>query len=145
MNMFGVVEGINYLQLLETLGPLEQGEDRPLNYQVVQIQLQELSGRYSVEESEFIYSLPLDFFRVSIEEPFFIFQEDKGASSNVFGEKKGAAVSSVWRNGTYLRGVFKIAVGRNSIGYWQVAELAEHGQLFQIVSMTDLDPPVFRK
>ena len=143
--MFGMVETINYLQLLETFCPLKQGENRSLDYQVVQIQLQKLSSRYPVEKSEFIPFLTFDLFRVSIEKPFFIFQKDKGAGSDVFSEEKGAAVRSVWRDGTYLSRVFKIAVRRDAIGYWQVTELAEHSELFKIVSVADLDSPVFRK
>jgi len=44
------------------------------------------------------------------------------------------------RDGTEFRRVFEKAVGWYAVSYRQIAQAAEHGELFQVVTVSNLHP-----
>jgi len=44
LDMFGMADGVDDLEFLETFGPLQQAEDGPLDDEVIQVQFQKFAG-----------------------------------------------------------------------------------------------------
>jgi len=73
---------------------------------------------------------------VAVQAPF-VLQINEGLRADIFGEQKRAAVGAMRRDGSELRRMLEETVGRDARGDGQVAFAAEHGQLLQVVAMTD--------
>ena len=138
-----IAQYVYYLKLLQGLGILEEGQNRALHDQVVQVHLDQLVHMYLVDELQILGLFGL--FGIGIEKPPFVLEIQEGLGADVLGQQKSARVRAVGRDGADLRRVFEEPVGRDAGGDGQIPKLAIHGQLLQMVAVADLHSAVLGK
>eukprot|EP00828_Plagiopyla_frontata_P042182 TRINITY_DN6232_c0_g1_i2.p1 TRINITY_DN6232_c0_g1~~TRINITY_DN6232_c0_g1_i2.p1 ORF type:complete len:415 (-),score=109.24 TRINITY_DN6232_c0_g1_i2:31-1275(-) len=141
MDVLRMPQGVNDLELFHGLGVLEEGQHGPFNDEILKVHLDELVHMDLVVKLQGVQVLGL-LGIVLVHAPL-VLEEDEGLGPDVLGKKKGPGIRAVRRNGPQLRRVLEKSVGRDSGGDGQVAQLAEHVELFQMVAVTDLHPAVF--
>ncbi|KAF5043962.1 hypothetical protein DSECCO2_496780 [anaerobic digester metagenome] len=134
-NVLGMPQGVDDLKLLQALGVLEEGQDRPLDDEVVQIHGHQVGNRDAVDELELFDILGL--LGIVAIQAALVLQVDERLGPDVLGQQKRPTVRAMRRDGAEFGRVLEEAVRGDARRDGQVALLAEHGQLLQMVAVAD--------